>query len=110
MNSLDHALAILISEKSFTLEIALAPFTLARFGPTLGICESMTDFSLNFKGLAVLMVKFGEVIEFHLGNNTVDGLDQYARLLGEEEVLLVPSVWGEVVSRLATDPPYGRLR
>ena len=47
--------------------------------------------------------------EFHLGIPTPDGQNQYARLVGDEALYTVPAVWGEVVNRLAYDPPWGRL-
>ena len=51
----------------------------------------------------------GNSFEFHMGSPTPDGKNQYARLLGDEALYTVPSVWASVVNRLAHDPPYGRL-
>ncbi len=51
----------------------------------------------------------GNTVEFHMGIPTPDGDNQYARLLGDEALYTVPSVWADVVNRLALDPPYGRL-
>jgi hypothetical protein len=47
--------------------------------------------------------------EFHLGDNTPDGQNQYARLVGDSQLFTVPQIWGHVVNRLATQPPYPRL-
>ncbi len=51
----------------------------------------------------------GNTFEFHMGNPTPDGSNQYARLVGDDALFTVPSVWADVVNRLALDPPYGRL-
>ena len=51
----------------------------------------------------------GNSFEFHMGSPTPDGKNQYARLVGDEALFTVPSVWADVVNRLAYDPPYGRL-
>lgn len=51
----------------------------------------------------------GNSFEFHMGSPTPDGNNQYARLVGDESLYTVPSIWAEVVNRLAYDPPYGRL-
>ena len=51
----------------------------------------------------------GNTVEFHMGIPTPDGDNQYVRLVGDEALYTVPSIWSEVVNRLAYDPPYGRL-
>lgn len=51
----------------------------------------------------------GNSFEFHMGNPTPDGRNQYVRLVGDQALYTVPSVWADVVNRLAYDPPYGRL-
>ena len=51
----------------------------------------------------------GNSFEFHMGNPTPDGKNQYVRLVGDDALYTVPSVWADVVNRLAHDPPYGRL-
>jgi hypothetical protein len=53
--------------------------------------------------------RVGNTFEFHLGIPTPDGANQYARLVGDTALFTVPSVWADVVNRLATDPPWGRL-
>ena len=50
--------------------------------------------------------KSGFPIEFHLGNPTPDGENWYARLVGSERLFTVASAWSEVISKLATQPPY----
>jgi hypothetical protein len=51
----------------------------------------------------------GNSFEFHMGNPTPDGRNQYVRLVGDEALYTVPSIWADVVNRLAYDPPWGRL-
>ena len=51
----------------------------------------------------------GNTFEFHMGIPTPDGQNQYARLVGDNALYTVPSVWADVVNRLATEPPYGRM-
>lgn len=51
----------------------------------------------------------GNSFEFHMGIPTPDGDNQYTRLVGDDALYTVPSVWADVVNRLALDPPYGRL-
>ena len=51
----------------------------------------------------------GNTFEFHMGSPTPDGSNQYARLVGDDALFTLPSVWADVVNRLALDPPYGRL-
>ncbi len=51
----------------------------------------------------------GSTIEFHMGNPTPDGDNQYARLAQGADLFTVPEPWAKVVNRLALEPPYGRL-
>ena len=51
----------------------------------------------------------GNTFEFHMGGPTPDGQNQYTRLVGDNALYTVPSVWADVVNRLAAEPPWGRL-
>ena len=51
----------------------------------------------------------GSTFEFHLGIPTPDGVNQYARLVGDDALFTLPAVWAQVVNRLASEPPWGRL-
>jgi hypothetical protein len=53
--------------------------------------------------------RVGNTFEFHLGIPTPDGANQYARLVGDSQLFTVPAPWAQVVNRLATEPPWGRL-
>ena len=48
----------------------------------------------------------GNSIEFHLGIATPDEKSYYARVVGQEELMIVPASWAQAVNALATDPPY----
>ena len=51
----------------------------------------------------------GHVFQFHLGSETPDEDNQYAQLVGDPKLFTVPAIWGQVINRLALDPPYPRL-
>lgn len=51
----------------------------------------------------------GITYEFHMGDSTPDGENQYATLIGDPQLFTVPQIWAEVINRLATEPPYVRL-
>ncbi len=53
--------------------------------------------------------KNGFPIDFHLGDLTPDGENWYARLVGSERLYTVAAIWGDEVSRMATEPPYDQL-
>ena len=78
-----------------------------------GLSETIRDpaeYGLDPPESIVRVTDFaGNTVEFHMGIPTPDGGNQYARLLGDEALYTVPSVWADVVNRLALDPPYGRL-
>ena len=48
----------------------------------------------------------GARLSYTLGNPTPDGHSWYAALKGDDSLHTLPSIWGELVSRLATAPPY----
>jgi hypothetical protein len=54
----------------------------------------------------VVTVRGGLVYEFHIGNPTPDGQNQYARLVGDPELFTVAEIWARVINNLATEPPY----
>ena len=51
----------------------------------------------------------GITYEFHMGDATPDGENQYATLIGDPQLFTVPQIWAEVINKLATKPPYVRL-
>jgi hypothetical protein len=51
----------------------------------------------------------GQSFEFHMGDPTPDGANQYTRLVGHPRLFTVPAIWAQVINRLALEPPYLRL-
>ena len=51
----------------------------------------------------------GQGFEFHMGFPTPDEVNTYARLVGFPQLFTVPTSWSDVISRLATEPPFPRL-
>ena len=56
-----------------------------------------------------LTERTGRQYEAHLGLETPDGQNQYARLVGSPKLFSVPQIWARVVNRLVFQPPYPRL-
>lgn len=50
--------------------------------------------------------KSGFPLRFELGDLTPDGENWYARLEGSPTLFTIAASWCEVISRLATEPPY----
>ncbi len=48
----------------------------------------------------------GIPVDFHLGDPTPDQNNWYVRLVGSDRLFTVAAIWGQVVSKLATEPPY----
>ncbi|MFQ5893345.1 MAG: DUF4340 domain-containing protein, partial [Nitrospinota bacterium] len=44
-------------------------------------------------------------IQFRLGGTTTDGSHHYGEVIGFDELFLIASSWGDVLARLAYDPP-----
>jgi len=72
--------------------------------------EDPAKFGLDPPQTTVIVTdRSGNSIEFHLGDATPDTVDQYARLAVDEGLFTVVGVWGEVINRLVTEPPFLRL-
>lgn len=56
-----------------------------------------------------LTERTGRQYEAHLGLETPDGQNQYARLVGSPKLFSVPQIWARVINRLVFQPPYPRL-
>ena len=44
-------------------------------------------------------------LQFRLGDETTDGFYHYGQITGFPQLFLIADVWGDVVARLATEPP-----
>ena len=58
------------------------------------------------KTIVKVTERSGIVYEFHMGNVTPDGENQYTYLIGDPTLFTVPQIWAEVINRLAYEPPY----
>ena len=75
-----------------------------------GTIDNPASYGLDPPETAVTVVqRGGQSFEFHLGFNTPDDKNQYARLVGDPKLFTVPAIWGFVITRLALEPPYPRL-
>ena len=69
--------------------------------------SNLADYGLD-KPSAIIVVqeRGGQSFEFHLGIKTPDERNQYATLVGNPRLFTLASEWGDVVTGLATEPPY----
>ena len=58
------------------------------------------------KSVIKITERSGLVYEFHMGDPTPDGENQYGFLVGSTKLFTVPQIWAEVINRLAVEPPY----
>lgn len=72
--------------------------------------EDPASFGLDPPVTSVKVTERGGIgFEFHMGLTTPDEANTYARLVGFPQLFTVPTSWAEVISNLATNPPYPRL-
>ena len=68
------------------------------------------SYGLEPPSTAVTVVdRSGAAVEFHLGDPTPDGEQQYVKLVGDPTIFTLPASWAQVINLLATEPPYLRL-
>ncbi len=68
-------------------------------------------FGLENPDLVVnLSLRDGSTIVLEFGDLTPDGEGQYARMVGFPQLKLIDSSWGEVISRLVSEPPFPAWR
>ena len=74
------------------------------------LAETIADparYGLDEPGTIIEIALSGDQrIEVHLGKTTPDGISHYARIAGDPQLFLVDASWGNLLARLATDPPY----
>ena len=77
--------------------------------PARILSDTIEDPSLYGLAPPVTTVKVidrsGQTVGFDLGALTPDGGNQYIRMI-DGNLSTVPRIWGEVVARMATEPPY----
>ena len=65
-----------------------------------------SEYGLDDPGLVVkLGLTADRELEFRLGDKTTDGNHHYGQVIGFDELFLVADIWGEVLARLANEPP-----
>ena len=47
----------------------------------------------------------GRTVQFRLGDKTTDGTHHYAQVIGFPQLFLIADAWGNVLNRLASEPP-----
>ena len=55
--------------------------------------------------IVIVGLTAGRTLEFRLGDPTPDGGHHYAQVIGFDQLFTIANVWGEVISRLATEHP-----
>lgn len=86
--------------------------TLLLSGPrsSRSLADTVDDpakFGLDFPQTTVRLVdKSGVPLQFYLGDATPDGKSWYATLEGSPRLFTVDSTWSDVITKLATEPPY----
>ena len=53
-----------------------------------------------------LTLRDGKTVTVHIGDETPDGGSHYTRQTGSSQLQMVDSSWGDVLARLANEPPY----
>ena len=68
--------------------------------------EDPAEFGLDDPQTVVdIGLRGGRFIQFRLGSKTTDGGSYYAQVDGFDEMFLIVDTWGDVISRLAQEPP-----
>ena len=65
---------------------------------TYGLDPPSTELTLSLRG--------DRSLEMYLGDLTPDGTGYYATQKGDDNLYVIESVWGQVLRRLASEPPY----
>jgi hypothetical protein len=69
--------------------------------------DDLSEYGLGDPETVIDVGLFGERhLQVRLGNETVDGFHHYGQVIGFPEMFLIADAWGDVLTRLVTDPPY----
>ena len=78
----------------------------ADFSKVRATIDDPTEYGLTEPNLVVkLGLTADRELEFRLGDKTTDGNHHYGEVIGFDELFLIADIWGEVLARLANEPP-----
>jgi hypothetical protein len=82
------------------------PRTSRDFSTVRKTVEDPSEYGLDEPGLIVdVGLTGGRELQFRLGDTTTDGDSHYGQVSGFSELFLVADAWGDVLTRLAKEPP-----
>jgi len=82
------------------------PQTRRDLSATAAKIEDPAEYGLdNPQTVVDIGLRGGRFLQFRLGEKTTDGEQYYAQVEGFDELFLIVSTWGDVISRIARDPP-----
>jgi hypothetical protein len=78
----------------------------ADFATVRATIDDPAEYGLDDPTLVVrLGLTADRSLEFRLGDKTTDGNHHYGEVIGFDELFLIADIWGEVLARLANEPP-----
>ena len=83
------------------------PHTQRDLTPTNLTLDNLAQYGLE-NPLTIIDVGLteGRVIQFRLGDKTTAGTHHYGQVIGFPQLFLIVDAWGDVLNRLASDPPF----
>ncbi len=82
------------------------PQTSRDFSTVRPIIDDPAQYGLDDPGLIVNLGLTGDrELEFRIGDKTTDGNSSYGQVIGFPQLFLIADLWGEVLARLANEPP-----
>ena len=82
------------------------PATQRDFSTVRETIDNPAEYGLDEPGLIVdVGLTADRTLQFRLGDTTTDGAWHYAQVVGFPQLFLIADAWGDVLARLATDPP-----
>ena len=83
------------------------PQTRRDLSETKIIIEDASEYGLdNPHTIVTIGLTLERSVQFSLGDKTTDGEHHYGKVTGFPQLFLIADSWGDVISRLATEPPY----
>ena len=85
------------------------PHTRRDLTPTTLTLDNLAQYGLEDPATIIdVGLTEGRTIQFRLGDKTTDGLHHYGQVIGFPQLFLIADVWGDVLNRLALEPPLPR--